>query len=78
MTLDWFLSAIAVSHIVGTLTFFFTSLANLAIYNGEYSENMSGKYVFRLLLHSNKWLIVWHQGLKLHIWGYNVEEHDDE
>ncbi|QZI86188.1 hypothetical protein PODOV061v2_0044 [Vibrio phage 172P1] len=78
MTLEWFLSALAVSHVIGTLTFFFISLANIAIYNKQWSDNLSSGYVFSLLWHCNKWPLAWHQGLKLFIWGVDDDEEDEE
>ncbi|AUS01829.1 TMhelix containing protein [Vibrio phage 1.293.O._10N.261.52.E1] len=63
MNWEWIFSALLVSHVVGTLTFFLVALANMWVYNGENRHNINKSTMVTLFLMSNLWIKAWHSGL---------------
>lgn len=76
MNWDWIISALLVSHVVGTLTFFLVALANMWVYNGENKHNIPKSTVFMLFLMSNLWLKAWHSGLYGYFMSPKLDEED--
>lgn len=61
--MSWLISIILVSHIIGTLTFFFTSLAHMWVFEQRNRYSLSVKDVLFIFYVSNLWLKVWHSGM---------------